>query len=79
MGRPEASDRRYTLSEARRELRRQECAQWGHDWDVVTTGDGKPRVLMCGRCQRSWAVGDEAAGPVDDHLVDLPLGEQARR
>lgn len=51
------------------------CAADGHDWDVIATVEGKPLVLMCSRCQRSWAVGDEGTGPVDDHLVDLPLGE----
>lgn len=39
-------EQRYTLEEARRELKRRECEEFGHDWDTVVAG-GEPVALVC--------------------------------
>lgn len=40
---------RYTLAEAKREIARQECLRFGHDWQTIARG-GNPMQLVCGRC-----------------------------
>jgi hypothetical protein len=48
---------RYTLAEARQELRRRECAGRGHDTEVICNGlSTDPVKVVCGRCGDSWAV-----------------------
>ena len=52
-------ERRYTLTEARLELTRQECALRGHDFDVVTLAlTGSPVLVTCGRCGQEWQIAD---------------------
>ena len=54
---------RYTLAEADRELRRQECSMYGHDFSVTTTlGSDGPSGVACDRCGKSWRVVDSEVG-----------------
>jgi hypothetical protein len=50
------SEQTYTLDEAVRELDRRACVAQGHEFDVISTGEGEPVKLLCDRCHRSWSV-----------------------
>ena len=51
------AEQRYTLTEARQELNRRQCAAHGHDIDIICSGmSGDPVRLVCGRCGKSWNV-----------------------
>jgi hypothetical protein len=53
-------EKRYTLDEARVELRRQECLIEGHDYDVMRIyGRNEPAFVRCTRCGMSWDVNTE--------------------
>lgn len=53
-----AEPQRYTLEEAKRLLDRQECAQFGHDFNVIViaTSCGAPVHISCNRCYEAWGV-----------------------
>lgn len=48
------SEQRYTLAEARLEMRRQQCSRHGHDFDIIQSM-GEPVRLVC-PCGRYWSV-----------------------
>lgn len=54
-----AAEARYTLAEAQRELARQECARFGHRWDVVATL-ARPTAVVCDSCGKSYKVMPDA-------------------
>ncbi len=45
----------YTLDEARREIKRQDCAANGHSWDVFLEYGGVPVEIVCD-CGASYKV-----------------------
>jgi hypothetical protein len=52
----------YTLAEAKLELARKECEQYGHDYEVVVLiGQNAPRHVLCRRCGRSWGIQEAVA------------------
>lgn len=47
----------YTLTEARAEIARRECALHGHDFNIIcVTGSLDPVALVCERCGRTLQV-----------------------
>lgn len=53
----EGGEQRYTLSEARLELNREECRMRGHDYEVVVSmGLDGPQAVLCRRCGKSWGI-----------------------
>jgi hypothetical protein len=54
-------EQRYTLEEAKLELAREECALYGHDFDVIANAGNIPLAVVCSRCDHpSWKVeGDD--------------------
>lgn len=54
-------EKRYTLDEAREELRRQECMTRGHDYRVEIRVDGEPAFVICNLCNMTWRVPREDA------------------
>lgn len=38
-------------------VRRWECSANGHDLNIITTGNGSPITIICGRCGARWPVG----------------------
>lgn len=48
-----AAEPRYTLAQARQRLAEDECAEHGHDYDIVTS-DAGPVAIDCSRCGRRW-------------------------
>ena len=49
-------EKTYTLDEARRVMRIQECRDHGHSWDVVENWTAGPMRLTCGTCGWSGTV-----------------------
>jgi hypothetical protein len=53
----------YTLHEAKLELRRRQCIEEGHRFDVHRAGfSPEPRRVICDRCGRIWPVGGGYGG-----------------
>lgn len=46
----------FDLTEYRRQIRRTECARYGHSFDVLHSADGTPRQVQCARCGDTWDV-----------------------
>lgn len=40
----------------RQAVHREECDIGGHNFDVMTSNDGSPIILKCGRCGQAWNV-----------------------
>lgn len=53
----------YTLTQAAREIAKQECRYHGHTWDVVETFGGSPAEVVCTRCGESHAVAAKGSQP----------------
>lgn len=65
------SEQLFTLEQAKVELARQDCRQYGHTWRVIaarTTEEpaGRPLEAVCDRCTQHHAIVAEPA-------VDAPL------
>lgn len=58
-------ERRYTLDEADRELRRRGCLSYGHVFEVLASaGNADPNSVCCTRCSALWKI--ETSAPTDD-------------
>ncbi len=49
-----ATEERFTLEEARRQLALEECRNFGHRYEFIQTVMLEPIRFYCMRCHRSW-------------------------